>query len=432
MRQQNQLLIRALLVAASVLATASPSGLAAPADVHVRVEGVTSTIVDRVVRTDGHDVRASSDSQARHCDGTNHGANATPGPTATAATVDALATIGQTFDGQWSPGFDDYYLRQLGPEREDNDKLWWWGILVNRAFTPVGGCQIRVHGGDEVLWADDAFSNRPFLWLSAPSQGPSPTVLVNTPFTVVVGATNASPTDDDSSTDPYLGAQVGAVTANGQPVPAGVADGGTSAIDGSATITFHQPGWQRVKARGPAGAPGAAPAAIASNSIDVCVEATAGAGCSGAPPSQRPPASGEPGGGLAGPGRSRGTARPAWLRRFAAGTLRDDRARELRWSGPWQRVLSTSAWAGTLSRGTRGATVRLRVGPGRPVFLLRLTGRTARIELRAGGRSTQVALPAALGGGIRIVRGPRLARAGVVRLRVLSGAVRLDGAGRAA
>ncbi len=79
--------------------------------------------------------------QARRCDGTNAGAATGPGPTATAAAVDALATLGQAFDGQWYPGFDDYYVAQLGPEREDNDAAQWWGVLVNRRFTPLGGCQ---------------------------------------------------------------------------------------------------------------------------------------------------------------------------------------------------------------------------------------------------------------------------------------------------
>lgn len=426
---------RATLAVATtaLLLGAIPAG-AEPADVHVRIEGVTQTLFDRVVRTDGHDVRATSDSQARRCDGTNNGRNPRPGPTATAAAVDALATLGQGFDGQWYPGFDDYFIRQWGPEREDNDKLWWWGILVNRVFTPVGGCQFRVRGGDEVLWVNDAFSNRPFLWLSAASA--RPTVLVGTPLTVTVGATNASTENADRTTEPYAGALVGAVTANGQPAGAGVADGGVSGADGSAVVVFRQPGWQRVKARGPAGAPGAAPAAIASNSIDVCVEATAGAGCDGTPPSRRPPAGGGggsgPAGGAGGVGGRR-AARPAWLRSFAARSLRDDRARGLRWTGRWRRVRAAAAWDRTLSRGTAGAAVRLRLGGGRPAFLLRLTGRSARIELRAGGRATQVALPAVTGGGLRIVRGPRLPRGGgVATLRVVSGVVRVDGAGRAA
>lgn len=441
MRHQNELLIRTLLVASFVLALASPSGLAASADVRVRIEGVDRTLFDRVVRTDGHDVRASSDTQARHCDGTNNGAHSSTGPTATAATADALATLGQGFDGQWFPGYEDYFIRQLGPEREDNDALWWWGILVDRVFSPAGGCQTRVADGDEVLWADDAFSNRPFLWLAAAAT--TPTVLVDTPLTMSVSATNASPSNPDTTGAPYPGARVAAATVNGQPAPAGVADPGTSAADGSATVTFHQSGWQRLKARGPGA--GAHPVAIASNSLDVCVEAAPGAGCAGTPPSRQPvspsttapPGGGGGGGGAPGGDRARGpgrgtAARPAWLRRFAAGTLRDDRARGLLRQGSWQRVRSATAWDGTLSRGGTGAQLTLRLGAGKPAFLVRLATSRARIELRAGGRAVRVSLPASASGAVRIVLAPRLPHAGGVELRVLRGAIRLDGVGRAA
>jgi hypothetical protein len=429
MRHQNELLIRALLVATVVLAVASPSGLAAPADVHVRLEGVTSTLFDRIVHTDGHDVRATSDRQARTCDGTNNGANPSPGPTATAATADALATLDQTFDGQWYPGYEDYFMRQLGPEREDNDALWWWGILVNRTFASTGGCQLRVHDGDEVLWANDAFSNRPFLWLAGSTA--TPTALVGAPLAVTVTSTTASTARDDTIGEPYAGAQVGAVTANGQSAAAGVADAGTSAADGSAIVTFHQAGWQRVKAR----AAGSPPAAIASNSVDVCVEATQGAGCAGTPPSRQPddpPAGGTPPTTRARTRAPTPTARPTWLRRFATATLRDDRARALRRQGSWQRVRSTSAWQGTLSRASVGASVAVRLGTGRPAFLLRLTTKRAELELRAGGRAVSVSLPGSASGAVRIVQAPRLRHASDVVLRVLSGTIRLDGIGRAA
>lgn len=424
---------RATLAVATIalLIGASTAG-AEPATVHVRIEGITQTLVDRVVRTDGHDVRASSDSQPRRCDGANAGRNARPGPTATAAAVDALAALGQGFDGRWYPGFDDYFIQQWGPEREDNDKLWWWGLIVNRKLAGLGGCQLRVRDGDEVLWANDAFSGRPFLWLSAASA--RPTVTVGAPLKVTVGATDGG--SGAATPAPYAGATVEAVTANGQPAGPGVADGGVSGADGSATITFRATGWQRVKARGPAGGPGGAPAAIASNSIDVCVEATAGAGCDGAPPSQRPPGGGGGGattGGKGGPQRPGKGARPVWMRQFAPRSLRDDRARGLRWTGRWKRLRSSSAWRKTLSRGGRGAAVRVRLAGGRPAFLLRLTGASARFELRAGRRSAVAALPAVSGGGARVVRGPRLPRGGgVASLRVLSGVVRVDGVGRAA
>lgn len=268
-------------VALSLLLAAAAA--AAPTDVSVRIEGVGQTIFDGTPTVDGHDVRASSDTQARHCDGTNNGANATPGPTATSATVDALASIGQTFDAQWYPGFDDYFITRLGPESEDNDKSWWWGILVDGVFTPVGGCQFQVHAGDQVLWALDAFSNRPFLWLAGPR-----TAKLGQPLSVTVTSTDGNAAPNPATDARYAGAQVGPVDATGRPDPAGVADDGVSGADGSATVTFHQAGWQRLKARATGTAPAGDAAAIASNSVDVCVEATPGAGCDTPPPSQQP------------------------------------------------------------------------------------------------------------------------------------------------
>src|SRR5690606_29481669 len=148
------------------------------------------------------------------------------GPTATAATVDAMASIGQDFDGRWYPGLDDYLLTRWGPEAEDNARLWWWGVLVNRSFPPVGGCQLRVHGGDEVLWVNDAFSGRAFLWLDGPGKA-----VVGTPFGATVTATAQSTAVADAIGAPYAGAQVAAVTADGRPAPAGVVSAGASGPD---------------------------------------------------------------------------------------------------------------------------------------------------------------------------------------------------------
>ncbi|MDW5598850.1 carboxypeptidase-like regulatory domain-containing protein, partial [Conexibacter stalactiti] len=268
-----------------VAGTAVPA-LAAPADVRVRVEGVAGTLFDRVVRTDGRTLQAASDRAARRCDGTNLGANPAPGPTATAAAVDAIESLGHGFDGTWTPGFDDYFITRFGAERDGGDH--WWGILVNRVFTPVGGCQFQVRGGDEVLWVNDAFSARPFLWLDGPAGANVPaTVALGQPLTVTVTATRSSTESDQTSGPPYAGALVTAVDAGGQPA-AGVVATAASDADGRATVTFAVPGWQRLKARAGGLAPSGRPAAIASNSVDVCVEAVPGAGCAGSPPSQQP------------------------------------------------------------------------------------------------------------------------------------------------
>lgn len=412
-----------LAVALTALLLGASSSQAAPTAVHVRVEGATSTVFDGVVQTGGHAVQALSDTTPRTCDGTNLGTNPTPGPTATAATVDALASLGLAFDGQWYAGFEDYLVTQLGPDREDNDLSRWWGLLVNRSFTPVGGCQRQVGTSDEVMWAYDAFSNRPFLWLDGPS-----TVVLGAPLAVSVSSTAGA----GAPGTPYSGAVVGAVGANGQPAAAGVADAATSTGDGSAAVVFHAAGWQRVKARGA----GAYPAAIASNSIAVCVEAVAGTGCDGPPPSSPGPPTMQPGQPTtAAPKPPRPLPRraaPAWTRRFAEGTLRDDRARALRWRGSWLPTLAAGAWNGTLTRGEAGARLALTLGAGRPAIALRTSGTRTRVAVSADAKTRTFTLAAERVPRAHLLVGPRRRQAGAVVVRVISGAVLVDGVGRAA
>ena len=129
--------------------------------------------------------------------------------------------------------------------------------------------------GDNVLWAYNAFGSAPFLKLS---HAGSNKVFVDQPFAVKVGT-------NSGSDDGHEGASVGAVDAIGHDEASGVATGSTSDGDGAATITFHQTGWQRVKAReiNPVSQKNDA---IPSNSLDVCVVTEIADECDGTPPSQ--------------------------------------------------------------------------------------------------------------------------------------------------
>ena len=46
----------------------------------MRIEGKAETLFEGPIRTEGHEIRASSDTQERQCDATNAGAHATPAP----------------------------------------------------------------------------------------------------------------------------------------------------------------------------------------------------------------------------------------------------------------------------------------------------------------------------------------------------------------
>src|SRR5580704_18216661 len=156
----------ATLTVATLIIIAT-SAQAAPTLVNVRIEGRSETLFEGPILTEGHDVEASSDTQERPCDGINSldPENKMPGATPTAASVDAMSLIGETFDGQWYPGYDDYFITRWGPDEQDPAEGAYWGILVNDVFTNVGGCQWELHENDEVLWIYDAFKERANLTL---------------------------------------------------------------------------------------------------------------------------------------------------------------------------------------------------------------------------------------------------------------------------
>jgi hypothetical protein len=305
----------ALLAACILTLLAAPAAGAAPAEVNVRIEGRSETLFEGPVLTDGHNVKGITDTSAppwgRRCDGLNRGANPTPGPTATAAAVDAMAILGQGFDGDWygAESFDDYFITQWGPERQDVGAGGYWGVVVNNVFLSVGGCQYEVDGGDEVLWVYDAFDGRPQLVLypggySGASVQLTAEASLGVPFEVTVdkwgGAccTATPPPSPTRSTVSYEGAEVAPVvpTARGferidTASPATVGTG----PDGTATITFDTPGWHRIKATAAAAGK---ETAVRSNRLDVCVPEPPATGC-GPPPAddqvrQPPPSALEP------------------------------------------------------------------------------------------------------------------------------------------
>src|SRR6201996_2375238 len=293
MRIRN--LFATLCVAIPSLLLFSSVAEAAPTTVNVRVEGSTETLFEGPVSVTAHGVKASSDTVERPCDGINSldPWNTTPEPTATSSAVDAMSLIGETFDGQWYPGFDDYFIKRFGPDAEHGGKS--WGIVVNNVFTSVGGCQYQLDAGDEVLMAFNAFEFRPILALfpadvSGGSQPLTATATLGEPFEVEVDSYE----DDAEDTPPehperagssgFGGADVSPVTTN--PVDGfekvDVEDPVTVVTNsaGKASITFTTPGWHRIKATVPATAPGVTEEkTIRSNRLDVCVPAVGQTGC---------------------------------------------------------------------------------------------------------------------------------------------------------
>jgi hypothetical protein len=304
-----------LLACASIaLALIASAAQATPTEVNVRIEGRTQTLFEGPILTEGHDVSSykgaggeETEDLAEHpCDGVNalDPGNTEPEPVPTAASIDAMNTIGETnaMAGQWYNGFNDYFVKQWGAEEENAESEGRsWGILVNNVFTSVGGCQYQLDTGDEVLWTYNAFEARPFLALFAAGAdyagGDRPltaTAHLGKPFQVEVLSYEDDTEDippahpERTGASPFTGAEIAPVLTSKKGLekldlesPEAV----TSDSEGKASITFTTPGWHRLKAGGPIEAETQEEEVIRSNRLDVCVPAEGASGC-GEPPAE--------------------------------------------------------------------------------------------------------------------------------------------------
>ena len=253
-------------VATSLLALSLATvAWASPTQVEVRVEGKAERLFEGPVLTEGHDVKASSDTQERACDGINSNdpENLVPGPTPTAAAVDAMGLIGETFDGIWYPSYQDYLITRWGPEAAQGAES--WSSFVNSTLLNVGGCQYELREGAQVLWAYGLPSPRPLLALYPANGGTCAPPLTAPPRWTSRSRSKWTPTRTPAA-------------AGRPPLPNGLAprrtrapkshradrrervreveSGGPGSVttesQGRASVTFETPGWHRLKATGQA------------------------------------------------------------------------------------------------------------------------------------------------------------------------------------
>jgi hypothetical protein len=237
----NNRLLRHLPAALIVLcAFGVPAAQAAPASVQLRIEGRSTTIYEGPVTTDGK-VASPASGGDHTCDGTNNGVNPQPGPTPTSALDDGEPLGNYTWAGTWFSSFEDYSVDRVGPDASTSSEF--WGQLVNFKFSSVGGCQERIKGGDEVLWAFDAFSKTQAAKLAGPTSA-----TVGKPFTVTV-------TNGDTGA-PLAGHAVG---------------GGVTGADGKASLRFDAAGIYKLKAT--------RSDSVRSNALNVCVDPAGAAPC---------------------------------------------------------------------------------------------------------------------------------------------------------
>ncbi|KAI1116631.1 hypothetical protein F5Y14DRAFT_50845 [Nemania sp. NC0429] len=182
----------------------------------LRIEGNDSegTIFEDCVVAGPRDITTPSGG-THLCDGTNGGANASPGTVPTAQLDAAAQFAGFAYDGTYSASFEDFFITSVGASPQTDSAF--WGILVNGQLTPTGGCQFEVGSGDETLFAFDAFSKGAFLAVApeyAVAEAGSGTVTVTVTDTLT-GSPQAGVSFAGQVTDAYGHATVSVPTAPG-------------------------------------------------------------------------------------------------------------------------------------------------------------------------------------------------------------------------
>ena len=213
----------ALCLATALGACSTASG--ASITVNLRVEGSATTLFEGPITTSAETIETPASNGPHPCnyasngpaEGFENGGNQSGTPTT--ALHDAALASGLPFNAEWfgsgtaktgSPG--DFFVTQVGSDvNETTAPFDSWGYAVNFTTAPVGGCQIALAPGSEVLWAYNYFNLPHLLSLSGPTSAN-----VGVPVTVHVV--------DGQTGEPIAGAAIGEVV-----------EGMTSTIPGSPT-----------------------------------------------------------------------------------------------------------------------------------------------------------------------------------------------------
>jgi hypothetical protein len=243
--------------------TLSSTAAAAPITVNLRVEGSSKTLFEGPITTSGESIEAPSSKGPHPCNYSENGSSSgefanggNASGTPTSALHDAAIADGLAFDAEWfgneksggNPG--DFFVTQVGTDiNETSSPFDSWGYAVDDTTAPVGGCQIALAPGSEVLWAYNYFNLVHLLSLSGPSS-----VNAGTPFVVHV--------TDGQTGQAIAGAAIGEVNA-GLTTP--FAASPVTDASGNATLSLSHTGTVTLKAT--------RADSVRSNGIAVCVHA---------------------------------------------------------------------------------------------------------------------------------------------------------------
>jgi hypothetical protein len=245
MNHVSRRMLLALVGALVGLLSLSASASAAPITVNLRVEGATKTLYEGPISAEPIEppgieppvIEAKGTSPGMHpCDVKYNGENGGFGaaaPTPIATLYEAALTTHLPFAAGWFSSLNDFRVEQVGEDianSEENGQ--YWGYAVNFTTAEVGGCQIRLAPGSEVLWAYNFFGLKHLLSLSGPSS-----VTVGTPFTVHVV--------DGQTGEPISGAAIGELVSG---VTNTSSSSPTTNAAGNATVTLTHVGAVTLKA----------------------------------------------------------------------------------------------------------------------------------------------------------------------------------------
>jgi hypothetical protein len=238
--------LAALAAVLSSLLLLSAPALATPVTVNLRVEGSTKTLFEGPIAAEPQTFETASSKGPHPCNYSENGNSelesadgGTPSGTPTTALRTAALASGLAFDAKWfgnekkggNPG--DFFVTRVGTdENENKEPFASWGFAVNETTSAVGGCQIALVPGSEVLWAYNYFNLPHRLRLSGPAS-----VTTGVPFTVhVIDTQTGQPLQGAS-----IGEDVGGVTTPIAAVP-------TTDASGNTTVTLTRIGAVTLKA----------------------------------------------------------------------------------------------------------------------------------------------------------------------------------------
>lgn len=244
------------LLCALVLLLCASTAAATPIVVNLRVEGSTKTLYEGPISVEPVEppgiATEATKGTTYPCDVKYNGGNegyGSVGVTPTAALYDATRSQHLAFDATWyGEKTNDFDVEEVGEDiANTGGNGEYWGYAVDYTTAEVGGCQIRLAPGSEVLWAYNFFNLPHLLKLSGPSSVDS-----GAPFTVHVV--------DGRTGLPVAGAAIGQLIG-------GLTDtGGSSPVTndaGDASVVLAQLGATTLKAT--------APESVRSNGLAVCV-----------------------------------------------------------------------------------------------------------------------------------------------------------------